>query len=138
MTINSNRNLRQRVQPLVRATAWSHATARTAIGIGTLASPSVADTWVGSTGTGSATVLRPAFAVRDAVLGVGALWALATGKPIRHWFVIGTAIEVVELTAIARNRSELPPTPTNKAWSMATAAGLFGGALVAALLDEHS
>ncbi|MFD7841485.1 hypothetical protein ACFV4K_00915 [Nocardia sp. NPDC059764] len=52
--------------------------------------------------------------------------------------MIGTAIEVVELAAIARNRSELPPTLTNKAWSMATAAGLLGGALVAALLDEQT
>ncbi|MFD4462149.1 hypothetical protein [Nocardia sp. NPDC058480] len=82
-------------------------------------------------------MLRPAFAVRDAVLGVGTLWALATGRPIRHWFLIGTAVEAVELTAIARNRSELPPTLTNKAWTMATAAGLLGGTLVATLLDEN-
>ncbi|MFE3195154.1 hypothetical protein ACFXHA_39550 [Nocardia sp. NPDC059240] len=82
-------------------------------------------------------MLRPAFAVRDAVLGIGTLWALSSGKPIRHWFVIGTAIEAVELAAITRNRTELPPTLTNKAWTIATAAGLLGGALVAALLDEH-
>ncbi|MFF2555495.1 hypothetical protein ACFVUS_31125 [Nocardia sp. NPDC058058] len=91
---------------------------------------------MGPTETGSATVLRPAFAVRDAVLGVGTLWALATGKPVRHWFVVGTAIEVVELTAIVRNHSELPQTLTNKGWSTVTVAGLLGGALVAALLDE--
>ncbi|MFE3029822.1 hypothetical protein [Nocardia tengchongensis] len=68
---------------------------------------------------------------------MGTLWALATGRSIRHWFVIGTAVEAVELAAIACNRNELPPTLTNKAWSMATAAGLLGGMLVATLLDEH-
>ncbi|WP_405484959.1 hypothetical protein [Nocardia sp. NBC_00511] len=51
--------------------------------------------------------------------------------------MIGTAIEAVELAAITRNRSELPPTMTSKAWSLATAAGLLGGALVATLLDER-
>lgn len=122
---------------MVRATAWSHAATRIAIGIGILARPSISDTWVGPTETGSATVLRPAFAVRDAVIGVGTLWALATGRRVRHWFVIGTAIEVVELIAIARNRSELPSTLTSKGWSMTTAAGLLGGALVATLLDER-
>lgn len=127
---------RRQVQPLIRAIAWAHGATRVGIGVGMLASPAVAGSFVGATNRGSATVLRPAFAIRDTVLGVGTVWSLAARKPVRHWFVAGTVIEVVELTAITRNSKELPATRVSTAWSLVTAAGLLGGVLIAVLLEE--
>ncbi|MFE7745553.1 hypothetical protein [Nocardia sp. NPDC057455] len=63
------------------------------------------------------------------------LCSLAAGKPVRHWFAVGTTIEVVALAAIGTNRKQHPATPVGMAGSAATAAGLLGGVLIAALLD---
>lgn len=77
-----------------------------------------------------------AFAVRDLALGLGMLRGLARREPVRHWFRLGIAFELVDAGATVLYRRELPDGPVPDAMAALGAFGLVGGAIVGALLDE--
>jgi hypothetical protein len=117
--------------------AWSQGVARVAIGTSMLASPQrVLASWAGEAGYGSSTLPLRAFGTRDAVIGLGMLWSLHRKHPVRHWFVLGVALELVDTTITARKRLRKPSGSPPDAWELLTAAGLFGGVLVAVGLAE--
>lgn len=118
--------------------AWNHAITRTALAAGLLAAPStVGRSWLGDgIDTGGGDVALRALAVRDLVLGVGTLSALGSKAPVRRWFQLGVAVEIVELAAIKRRKRELGPAVG--AWTAVTAMGAVGGAMVAlAITDDQ-
>lgn len=124
-------------QNAVRLLAWNHAATRTALAAGLLAAPStVGRSWLGDgIDTGGGDVALRAMAVRDLVLGVGTLSALWADVPVRRWFQIGVAVEIVELAAIRRRKRELGPAVD--AWTAVTAMGAIGGAVVALAMREE-
>jgi hypothetical protein len=81
----------------------------------------------------AAHVTLAALAIRDADIGLGQLWSLAHHYPVRHWFALGTAFELVDVAAIVAYRKRLPSTWTPDAWNFLGMAGLVAGVLVAAL-----
>ena len=129
---------RDRVQPWVRRLAWAHAATRAAIGAALFVIPSkTARPWLGAgVGRGGGRVALQAFAVRDAALGLGMLHSLATHQPVRKWFRLGLAFELVDSGATLLNRRELPEGSVPDAWALLGIGGLVGGAVVAVLLDE--
>lgn len=126
------------MQPRIRRLAVTHAGARTVLGAALLLVPSLtARPWLGDGVTrGGGRVALQAFAVRDLVLGAGMLRALARNEPVRHWFRLGLAFEVVDAGATLRFRGDLPDGRVPDAWAVLGFAGLAGGAVVPALLDE--
>lgn len=97
------------IQPWIRRLAWSHALTRTAIGTSMLLSPGrVGRPWVGDLDTAAARVTQPAFAVRDTAIGIGIVYSLRQHHPVRHRFILGIALELVDLAATVPNRDRLP------------------------------
>ena len=129
---------RDQLQPWVRALAVAHAATRCALGVGLLvAPPRVVRSWLGDgIEEGGGRVALRAFAVRDAALGIGMLRALRRGEPVRHWFQLGLAFELVDTGATLLHRSELPEGRGPDAWALLGVAGEVGGLAVALLLDD--
>jgi hypothetical protein len=97
----------------------------------------VARSWVGDMDVASGRVALAAFAIRDAGMGVGLLWSLARGYPVRHWYLLGIAYELVDVTAVIASKDRLsPPSWTPYAWNVIGLVGILGGAVVAAIPDE--
>jgi hypothetical protein len=129
--------LRTRLQPTLRRLAVAHATTRTAIGAGLLVAPSVGRPWFGPVvNDGGGRVALQAFAVRDALVGVGMLQSLRKGYRVRHWFRLALAFELVDAAATMRQRRHLPDTPFPDAVALFALAGIIGGAAVGFGLDE--
>lgn len=126
------------LQPWVRRLAFAHAATRLTLGLGLLLAPKrVASTWLGpGVVDGGGRVALAAFAVRDAAIGAGILRGLVRREPVRQWFRLGLAFEVVDGGATVLRRRELPPGRVPDAWAALGLAGFAGGAIVAALLDE--
>lgn len=126
------------LQTWVRRLAVAHAGTRMLLGGVLLAAPSLsARPWLGEGITrGGGRVALEAFAVRDLALGIGMLRGLARDEPVRHWFRLGIAFELVDAGATLRHRRDLPDGPVPDAWALLGVGGLIGGAVVAALLEE--
>ena len=131
---------RRAVQPWVRRLAYAHATTRVVLGSALLLAPSrSARPWLGpGVERGGGRVALQAFAIRDAALGIGMLRALARGEPVRRWFRMGLAFELVDSGATWVHRKDLPEGPVPDLWALLGGIGLAGGAVVAALLEEDS
>ncbi|MTE12549.1 hypothetical protein [Nocardia aurantiaca] len=124
-------------QAMVRQMAWSQGLARIAIGAGMLTAPAtVAKSWSGEYDEDASSLPTRAFGTRDVVIGLGTIWSLRRGHPVRHWFVLGVALELVDATVTLRKRQRLGVTGRPDTWEMLTAAGLAGGILVATALRE--
>jgi hypothetical protein len=95
-----------------RGAATLLAIARTAVGVGMIANPSLAmTTWIGRRGrTPGATVLGRAIGARDLVLGLGALAGLRGGAPLRAWLAAGILADAADLAATLVDRDSLPRT----------------------------
>ncbi|MEU6582217.1 hypothetical protein [Nocardia sp. NPDC046763] len=135
--MNGNSMLARRTRALVRQAAWSQALARVAIGTGMLTAPgAVAKSWSGEYDEDASSLPTRAFGTRDVVIGLGTLWSLRRGHPVRHWFVLGVALELVDATVTLNKRARLGRTGPPDTWELLTAAGLAGGIMVAAALRE--
>jgi hypothetical protein len=119
--------------------AFAHAATRASLGGAMLFAPRLsARPWLGeAVERGGGRVAMQAFAVRDLALGLGMLRALSRGEPVRHWFRLGVAFELVDAGATVLNRRELPDGPIPDAIAVLGAFGLGGGPVVGALLDER-
>ncbi|MFE3983171.1 hypothetical protein ACFXPR_01685 [Nocardia tengchongensis] len=127
----------RRVQGMVRQMAWSQALARIAIGTGMLTQPAtVSKSWSGEYDDTASSLPTRAFGTRDVVIGLGTVWSLRRGHPVRHWFVLGVALELVDATVTLNKRGRQGITGPPDTWELLTAAGLAGGILVAAALRE--
>jgi hypothetical protein len=97
----------------------------------------VARPWLGpGIDAGGGRVALKAFAVREAALGVGMLHSLAKRHPVRRWFRLGLAFEIVDSGSTLLHRRELPAGRDPDKWALLAASGLIGGGTVALLLDE--
>lgn len=121
-----------------RRLAIAHAGTRTLIGGVLLAAPSLsARPWLGEgVERGGGRVALQAFAVRDLGLGIGILRGLARNEPVRHWFCLGIAFELVDAGGTLRHRRDLPDGGVPDAWALLGLSGLVGGVIVALLLEE--
>ena len=129
--------LRARIQPWLRAVAVGHGLTRTMIGTGLLVSPAAGRAWLGDdVRRGGGRVALDAMGIREVVIGVGQLHALRSGAPVRPWFALGTALEVVDAVSTIRQRDRLPDSFVPDAISGLALSGIAGGALVALLLEE--
>jgi hypothetical protein len=125
------------MQRLLRRVAWGHALTRVLIGVGLLVRPALGRRWFGSAvDGGGGRVALQAFAVREAAVGAGQLRSLSTGRPVRLWFRLGVAFEVVDAVATMRQRRSLPDGPVPDAVALFAASGVIGGAAVGWLLRE--
>jgi hypothetical protein len=78
--------------------------------------------------TAAANVLGGAVGARDAVLGAGALAALAAGDDAaKPWLIGGVAADALDLAATLRNAGDLPTA------AVAGVAAVAGGAAAAGL-----
>ncbi|MBF6329912.1 hypothetical protein [Nocardia transvalensis] len=127
----------RRAQPLVKQMAWSQGLARVLIGTSMFAAPAlVAGSWTGEADTATVRLPMRALGLRDAVIGIGTLWSLRRRQPVRHWFVLGVAVELVDASVTLNKRRRLGATGHPDAWELLTAAGLAGGVIVAAALRD--
>jgi hypothetical protein len=85
---------------------------------------------------GGGRVALQAFAVRDAAMGIGILYSLATGRPVRMWFRLGLAFEIVDSAATVWNRRDLPEGPVPDAFALLGLGGRGIIDVVAVLLDD--
>jgi hypothetical protein len=128
---------RARLQPTLRRLAVAHAVTRTAIGAGLLLAPAAGRPWFGrSIDEGGGRVALQGLAVRDALIGVGQLHSLRKGYPVRDWFRLALAFELVDSVATMQQRRHLPDTPFPDAVALFGLAGIIGGAAVGFGLDE--
>lgn len=129
---------RSTLQVWVRRLAFAHAATRTALGGALLFAPKLsARPWLGEgIADGGGRVAMQAFAVRDLALGMGILRGLARDEPVRHWFRLGIAFELVDAGATVLHRQDLPEGRVPDAMALLGAFGFAGGAVVGALLDE--
>jgi hypothetical protein len=130
--------LRERFQPNLRRMAVAHAVTRTAIGAAMFIAPNASEAWFGGgTRSGGGRVALRAFAIRDAVIGLGILHQLHHRQPVRHWFQLGLALELTDTLATLHERQELPDTRFPDAVALFGLSGIVGGALVGFGLDEQ-
>jgi hypothetical protein len=117
--------------------AFAHAATRTVIGAGTFLAPRSAEVWFGEgTRSGGGRVALRAFAIRDAVVGLGQLHQLYHRQPVRHWFQLALALEATDAIETLRQRKELPDTGIPVGVALFAVSGIIGGALVGFGLDE--
>jgi len=117
--------------------AVAHAVTRTAIGVGLLVSPAAGRPWFGdSVDEGGGRVALQAFAVRDALIGLGQLYSLRKGYRVRHWFQLALAFELTDALATLQQRKHLPDTQFPDAVALFALSGIIGGAAVGFGLDE--
>jgi len=117
--------------------AYAHAAARTAVGVGLLVSPTAARAWLGdSADEGGGRVSLQAFAIRDALVGLGQIYSLRRGHPVRHWFQLALAFELTDALATISQRRHLPDGPFPDAVALFALSGIVGGAAVGFGLDE--
>ena len=117
--------------------AIAHAATRTAVGAAMFVAPDATELWFGTgTRSGGGRVALRAFAVRDAVIGLGQLHQLYRRQPVRHWFQLGLALEATDALATIGQRSELPDTRVPDGVALFALSGIIGGALVGFGLDE--
>ena len=117
--------------------AMAHAVTRTAIGAGLLLAPATGRPWFGrGIDEGGGRVALQAFAVRDALVGLGQLQALRKGNPVRDWFRLALAFELVDAAATLHQRRHLPDTRFPDAVALFALSGIIGGAAVGFGLDE--
>lgn len=79
----------------------SLAAGRVAIGAALLIVPGlVGERWIGDAARNPAVkVLGRALGVRDLALGLGTLWALERGEPVRPWVQLGVVADTVDAVA---------------------------------------
>jgi len=129
--------LRTRLQPNLRRMAIAHAATRTAVGLGLLLAPATARPWLGpAVDKGGGRVALQAFGVRDALVGVGMLQSLRKGYPVRPWFRLALAFELVDAAATIQQRRHLPNTRIPDGIALFALSGIIGGAAVGFGLDE--
>jgi hypothetical protein len=117
--------------------AIAHAATRTVIGAATFVAPASAEVWFGpGTRSGGGRVALRAFAIRDAVIGLGQLHQLYHRQPVRHWFQLALALEATDALETMHQRAELPATRIPDGVALFAASGIVGGALVGFGLDE--
>ena len=117
--------------------AIAHATTRTAIGAAVFLAPDASELWFGrGTRSGGGRVALRAFAIRDAVIGLGQLHQLYHRQPVRHWFQLALALEATDALETLRQRNELPDGAFPDAVALFALSGIIGGAAVGFGLDE--
>ncbi len=99
---------RQRERDLIRAIALT----RIAAGGAFVLLPGLAGrVWIGAdAGSSTVKVLSRALGVRDALLGVGMLQALAVDEPVGGWLLMGATADSTDALATLAARSRLPLT----------------------------
>ena len=129
--------LRAMIQPWLRAVAVGHGLTRTMIGVGLLTSPAAGRAWLGDdVRRGGGRVALDAMGIREVVIGLGQVHALRRGHPVRAWFGLATALEVVDAVSTHRQRDGLPDSSGPAAIALLALSGIAGGALVALLLED--
>jgi hypothetical protein len=129
----------KRIQSVVRATAWAQGIARVAIGSGMLLDPAKAvQSWSGEYDDTKSSLPSRAFGARDVVIGAGTLVALYRNHPVRHWFVLGVGLELIDASVTLNKRRVTGNSGAPDTWELLTAAGLVGGLVVAALLNDQT
>ena len=109
---------------------------RTAIGAITLLAPSLARLWVGAPGrTAGGKILSRSLAVREIVLGGGALLATSDRERLRMWLAAGAVGDCVDALGTA-STSELPKWPRVLVTLGSGAAAVAGGAAVLSLSGQ--
>jgi hypothetical protein len=110
--------------------------ARVALGVTALAFPSaVARPWLGTARDDlAARVLGRALGARDIALGLGALAALRSGGPARHWLAAGALSDALDIASSLAAWQELPRVTR---WLVVASAGGATLAGVAGALAEH-
>jgi hypothetical protein len=93
-----------------RTTATLFAAGRIAFGAGMLFAPrKVAHGWIGDDADrASAEFLTRAVGIRDIIIGAGAMFALASGKPAQAWMRAGVAADVADSALTAAYLGKLP------------------------------
>ncbi|MEV6070933.1 hypothetical protein AB0L82_30685 [Nocardia sp. NPDC052001] len=125
------------LRQVVRSTAWAQGAARVAIGSGMLLNPAeTVKSWSGEYDEKMSSLPSRAFGARDLVLGAGTLFSLYRGHPVRHWFVLSVGLELIDASVTLNKRRITGNSGAPDTWELLTAAGLFGGLLVAGLLDD--
>jgi hypothetical protein len=112
----------------VRTLARLHALGRVAVGASFVAAPRLAGrAWIGAAADSpGAQVALAAFGVRDAVIGVGAAWALGGGENAGPWMLAGVASDAVDLAATAGRRDHLPTIAALGSMSLAVSSIALG------------
>ena len=122
---------------MLRRMAWGHGLTRALVGTTLLVRPTAGRAWLGTgIDNGGGRVALQAFAVREAALGFGIMRSLKAGYPVRHWFRLGIAFEIVDAAATAAQRRELPSGGLPDAVTLFAASGAVGGAMLGLLLEE--
>jgi hypothetical protein len=105
------------------------AAARVAGGAAFLLAPRrTARTWIGATADApGVTALARALGVRDALIGVGGLEAVARGGAVRPWFMAGAASDAVDAVATVLAWRSLPRGNRVAAVVIAGGAAVVGG-----------
>ncbi len=125
------------VRSIVRSTAWMQGAARLAIGTGMLLDPArTVKSWSGEYDERASSLPSRAFGMRDLVIGSGSLWSLYRKHPVRHWFVLGVALELIDASVTLDKRRITGNSGAPDTWELLTAAGLMGGLMVALLLED--
>jgi hypothetical protein len=117
------------------ALALSTAAARAALGVVAIAAPSLPlRPWVGRVAAeeDAPRLLARALGGRDLALGLGALAALATGRPARGWILLGGLADAVDVTATVAHWSSLPRL------GRLAVVGAAGSSVAAAVLAQRS
>jgi len=116
------------------ALALSIAAARAALGVVAIAAPPLPlRPWVGPVAADedAGRLLARALGGRDLALGLGALGALATGRPARSWILLGGLADAVDVGATLSQWDVLPRA--GRLVVLAAAGGSALGAVVAVL-----
>jgi hypothetical protein len=116
-----------------RIAAGAVAGARVAGGLSFLLLPRrAARSWVGATADApGATALTRALGVRDALIGVGGVEAVARGGKIRPWLMAGAMSDAVDAIATVLAWRQLPKPNRAVAVLVAGSAAVVGGYLAA-------
>lgn len=92
-----------------RTLAWVAAATRVGIGASIAVYPRGAAVWAGDgVGRPGNAMLARGLGVRDLLLGLGQLSALARGTPLQPWLAFGAAVGVADAAATASAAPDLP------------------------------
>ena len=106
-------------------TARVLAAGRVVVGVGLVASPGLAGSWIGEAAqTAGGRVAIRALGARDAALGVGTLAAAANPRQLRPWLIVSSLCDAVDFAATLSG----PDSPARSA-VLALAAGAAAAGL---------
>jgi hypothetical protein len=117
-----------------RRLAAALALGRVVLGASLAAAPGLAPL-PGDTGTGTLGFVVRLAGVRDFVLGVGALAALAEGRGARRWVAAGAAADLSDALMAVRFRSAIGGVPAGATAAIAGGAAAVGAYAAAGLTE---